>query len=154
MSDLSQQIDDIVKTIWSTLTDLPLQTEPVALDAIRSRGGPTVTGVVHVDGAWHGAVLLQCSDALARTITGAMFQHDRPQPEEVRDAIGEITNMVGGNVKALLPEPCTISLPSVTLGSDYDVAVVGSQPVAVTQLSCAGEPLVVILVERVGDASE
>jgi hypothetical protein len=32
----------------------------------------------------------------------------------VRDVAGEVANMIGGNLKALLPEPCRLSLPKVT----------------------------------------
>ena len=36
-------------------------------------------------------------------------------PEDFRDAISEIANIVGGNIKALLPEPCDLSVPSARL---------------------------------------
>ena len=33
---------------------------------------------------------------------------------EVVDALGELTNMIGGNVKSLLPAPSQLSLPMVS----------------------------------------
>ena len=33
--------------------------------------------------------------------------------EDVQDALGEVANVVGGNLKALLPEGSTLSLPVV-----------------------------------------
>jgi hypothetical protein len=33
--------------------------------------------------------------------------------EEIADALGELANVVGGNVKAVLPGPSTLGLPEV-----------------------------------------
>jgi len=69
-------------------------------------------------------------------------------PEEVTDALGELANMIGGNVKALLPEPCRISLPAVADGMDYRLSVPGARPVTAVTWSCESEPLMVRLLER------
>ena len=100
MAAIDADIKDIARTIWATLFELPLE------DGDAAQLGPesTVTSCVHIDGAWHGAVVLQCPLTLARTLTAAMFQADAaPELDEVHDALGELANMVGGNVKALLP---------------------------------------------------
>ena len=34
----------------------------------------------------------------------------------MRDAVGELANMVGGNIKALMPGSCQLSLPTVAEG--------------------------------------
>ena len=139
--------------IWATLFDLPLEG---AVDH-ELGGGPTVTSFVHIDGAWQGVVMLQCPMALAVTLTSSMFDgnvsSDNAPPQEVpeadvRDALGEIANMVAGNVKALLPEPCHISLPAVALGSDDTVSVPGTTPVASAPFTCDGHWIVITLLER------
>ena len=128
MLTIGADIEGIARTIWATLFDLPL--EP------RARGprlGPesSVTSFVHIDGAWHGALVLRCPMALARTLTAAMFQAEsttrpRRRPRRTRRA----RQHGGGNVKALLPAPSQISLPAVALGSDYEISVVGTSSVA------------------------
>ena len=141
-------IADIVSTIWSTLIDVPIE-----------RGGgdgpsddSTVTGIVHIEGAWHGAILVRCPLALASLVTDAMFQGDGdPSTEEVRDAVGELTNMVAGNVKALLPAPSAISLPTVAFGKQYEISVVGTRTVATVCFTSESHPLVVSVVQRSGD---
>lgn len=151
MSKIEADLEDIVRTIWQTLLGLPV--EPGRHGEL----GPdsTVTGIVHIDGAWHGAVLLQCPGRLAATLASAMFQSgDTPGRDEVRDALGELTNMVAGNAKALLPEPSAISLPVVAFGSDYEIDVVGTVVVARVPLVCDGLPLAVTLVQRSGDDNE
>ena len=44
---------------------------------------------------------------------------------EVVDALGELTNMIGGNVKSLLPAPSQLSLPMVS-DSVWPTTVPGS----------------------------
>jgi len=34
--------------------------------------------------------------------------------DEIGDALGELANVLGGNVKAMLPAPSTMSLPTVS----------------------------------------
>lgn len=145
------QIEDIVKMIWSTLLDVPIEKggAPGPSDA------STVTCVVSVDGAWHGAILLRCPLALATLVTTAMLQgDDEPTFDEVSDALGELTNMVAGNVKALLPQPSAISLPTVALGSHYEISVVGARTVATVALVSESYPLVVSIVQRSADVDK
>ena len=105
-----------------------------------------------VDGAWHGAIVVRCPLALASLVTAAMFQSDKdPTFEEVCDALGELTNMVAGNVKALLPQPSVLSLPTVAFGSQYEISVVGTRIVAAVPFMSESHPLVVSVVQRAGD---
>src|ERR1019366_6717354 len=112
---IDADIEEITGMIWESLFDFPL--ERVADAPID--GEPVVTGFVSIDGAWNGAIMVRCPIALATTLTTAMFQADNaPGFDDVRDALGELTNMVAGNVKALLPSPRNLSLPAVALGTD------------------------------------
>ena len=56
----------------------------------------------------------------ATAVTDAMLgldPGDGPRPaEDVADAVGELVNMIGGNVKSLMPGPSTLSLPLVRAG--------------------------------------
>ena len=69
--------------------------------------GQTVTGCVHVSGEWTGSVFLSCDLEVAAAAAEAMFAADPGSlsTDEVSDALGELTNMVGGNIKSLLPAP-------------------------------------------------
>jgi chemotaxis protein CheX len=150
MMMLDSEIEDIVKTIWSTLIDVPIQ----------RGGGDTsgdasmVTGIVNIDGAWHGAVLVRCPLVLATLVTAAMFQGDEdPTLDEVRDALGELTNMVAGNVKSLLPAPSVISLPTVAFGKQYEISVVGTHTVVTVSFMSESHPLVVSVVQHSADVN-
>lgn len=143
-------IREIAASIWETMFHSGLT--PATATAFD--GEPVVTGCVHIDGAWHGAVTLQCGDQLAGLLAAELFLADAPTKEQVWDTIGELTNMLAGNIKALLPEPSWISLPAVAFGSDYALSVMGAAPVAVVPLRSNDLPLVVTLLQRREPASE
>ena len=67
---------------------------------------------------------------------------------DLHDALGELTNMTGGNLKALLPEPCTLGLPVVVEGVDYRFRLPGSAPVRRSAFRVGDEPIVVTVLER------
>ncbi|GGC01781.1 chemotaxis protein CheX [Cellulomonas carbonis] len=72
---------------------------------------------VDVDGAAPGRVLLTTERDTATRITRALLMMDAGESvsdEDFRDALGEVANVVGGNVKALVPDPGALSLPQVT----------------------------------------
>lgn len=147
MSFMDDDIREIAVSIWETLFTHPLtaaaQTEPMS--------APAVTGCVHIEGEWNGAVMLQCDSVLAATLAGELFQSSTPSSDEVRDTVGELTNMLAGNIKALLTEPSRISLPTVALGEDYALTVVGTTAISTVALRCDDAPLLVTLLQRQPD---
>jgi chemotaxis protein CheX len=137
---------DITGTIWATLFEHALERRD---DDDDGGAASTVTSIVHIEGAWQGAVILRCSQALAATLTAEMLGGESaPTFDDIRDALGELTNMVAGNLKAMLPAPSSISLPTVVLGSDYEVDVPGASVVARVSFVSDGHPVVVMLVHR------
>jgi chemotaxis protein CheX len=149
MITIGADIEGITRTIWATLFDLPLELG----DAAGLGAESSVTSCVQIDGEWHGALVLKCPMALAQTLTAQMFQTESaPDLDDVRDALGELANVVGGNVKALLPAPSQISLPAVAIGSDYELSVIGTSKVASVSFRCDGHPLIVTLLQRSGPA--
>jgi chemotaxis protein CheX len=146
----STQVIEAIETIWSTMLGLSAEAQPNApamLDPIR----PNVyTCCIQISGKWEGAVTVECSNTLARRIAAIMFSSDplEVNSEQVMDALGEMTNMVGGNIKSLLPEPSRLSMPSVTKGSDYIFTVAGGRSLARLTFQCDGKPFQVAVIER------
>ncbi|KGM13836.1 hypothetical protein N869_09050 [Cellulomonas bogoriensis 69B4 = DSM 16987] len=72
---------------------------------------------VDVQGTTSGRVLLSTeratADDLARALLG-MEPDEEVSTEDFVDALGEVANVVGGNVKALVPDPGVLTLPQVT----------------------------------------
>jgi hypothetical protein len=61
---------------------------------------------------------------------------------------GELTNITGGNLKALLPEPCYLSLPAVADGSDYGLWILDSRLRTQLTFNCHDHPFQVTVLER------
>ncbi len=141
-------ICSMVQAIWETVLDLPACPCPEA--ALPARCERTVAGCVQITGPWEGTVAIHCGADTARRAAGIMFglSPEETGLSDVQDAMGELANMVGGNLKGLMPEGCQLSLPTVVEGSDFTLRVPGSRPVTRTAFSCDGRPMLVSLLER------
>lgn len=129
---LVEVVDDVLETFVGFIIDEP-QPSGTALP---------VTAFVQVTGTWTGSVLVSCSEELAASAAAAMF--DRPREdlehEDITDALGEVANMVGGSIKALMPEPSGLSLPTVIYGGG-EASVPGTELLHRLDRTCGGEPL-------------
>ena len=80
-----------------------------------------LTGCIQITGAFRGAVILIAPQAVAQSAAAAMFALDVSTVgmDEERDAIGELTNMIGGHVKSMVASPSQLALPAVVPGCDH-----------------------------------
>ena len=105
-------IQSIVEEAWSALVGedeylVPLPGDPVD-DAISSW--------VEVVGPWNGSVVITTARTTAEELSRCLLKEHAPpviDGEDVDDALGELANVVGGNVKAVLPGPSALGLPEV-----------------------------------------
>ena len=144
------ELDRITSEIWAAILGLPLHGRH-AIDAF-APDERVVTGVVQITGDFEGAVSLQLPEGLAHRAAQAMFGMEPPDvgDDEVADTVGELANMTGGNVKSAIGGHCTLSLPSVTSGRDYQVSVPGTAIRERIGLDCEGDLVVVAVLERNG----
>lgn len=105
-------IQQLVSDIWTTM--LGLDTHPC--DQLDWLNRDEWIGHVKIHGARELAVSLSGSDQMARMATAAMFDvnGDAATSDLLRDTWGELTNMVAGAFKSLLPGHCFLGLPTVT----------------------------------------
>ncbi|MEJ2154964.1 MAG: flagellar motor switch protein FliN [Desulfobacteraceae bacterium] len=86
-----------------------------------------MVGVVHYAGEVVGKLSLHVSQELAVLITTAMLGVESTElhgDEEVKDVLGELTNIVSGNLKSDFLNAdlsCVISTPNITRGSDFKI---------------------------------
>lgn len=68
---------------------------------------------VNISGNQAAVVQVATCDQAANAISSAMFGTESDQLEEsdVADAVCEIANMIGGNVKGILNDDCDLSIP-------------------------------------------
>jgi len=144
------EIAQIVRSIWTSILDRVVEVDESCCDGSWEVPGRSLTGCVQLTGDFEGATLLFCTASLARSLASVMFSEDPASlsSEEIRDALGELVNMVAGNIKPLLEGTSRLSLPSVVEGADYEVIVPGSRVVCRVGFRCEGEPLQVTFVER------
>jgi chemotaxis protein CheX len=76
------------------------------------------SAAVSVHGGWTGTVTVELSASVAQSLTRLMLaMGDEPlEDTDVADAVGELVNMVGGNIKSLMPGPSALTLPVVAAG--------------------------------------
>ena len=143
------EITELIGTIMSTAVDLEVRAlAPGATDA---RVQPVVEGAIQISGTWEGVVVVHASQVLASICAQRMFDLGATEPttEEVVDAFGELVNMAGGNIKALMSESGgRLSLPVVVRGDRYSVRVPGAHQMGRFEYACEGEPLVITVLER------
>ena len=73
--------------------------------------------------------------------------------DEIRDALGELTSITGGNLKSLMPGPSQLSIPAVVEGTDYRLILPESRRLVCVAFECEREPLWVTLIQREQDLS-
>lgn len=102
-----------------------------------------VTASIGVAGAWNGLAVLRCGVPAAGQIAGAMLDVDPAgaSADDCIDALGELVNILAGNVKSLLPKPSHLSLPQVVMGQ-AKVVWPGTTPLLTLRVTVNGEPTV------------
>jgi chemotaxis protein CheX len=105
-------------------------------------GADRLTAAVHLAGDWNGAVMLECDRDQACRFAGRFLSIDTPGTVDdvVRDVLGELANMIGGNLKSVLMRGIHISMPSVVDGSDYSLRVCGAAVRQRLAFQCAEGP--------------
>ena len=75
-----------------------------------------VSAWVDITGPWTGSVVLTCAPATAEALTECVLMTRPPtvvDDEDVADALGELANVLGGNIKSVLPGESRLGLPQV-----------------------------------------
>ncbi len=107
-----------------------------------------VTASIGLSGGWNGAVVFECSRQTACMLAGAMLQIEFDECDsDVKDVIGEITNMVAGNVSRFLSGSPALSPPCIVEGSDYSMDVLGVRELAKESMACQDKSIIVKVLE-------
>ena len=84
-----------------------------------------ISAVIGLTGEARGAVVISMKNDLAVKLTGILTNKSHEvEHDEVIDAVGEIVNIISGNVKGELEETfrLTISLPTIVTGKKHSIA--------------------------------
>ena len=145
----AHDVCQLLETIWSVMFGCEARTRCLAADSRRSTG--VTTGLVPISGAWNGAVALECPAAVGRQAASVMFDipPNRITAEQIYDALGELTNIISGNFKTLLPAGSHLGLPTVAEGQDYVLRFPGSQVLVRVAVETSAFPVQVTLLASV-----
>jgi len=113
MPYMEKEIIKYTQDVWGSLMDLSAHPIKESVQA----GSDFQQAIVQITGAWTGVVLLQCTPDLAHRITEKMYSMNPGAAtyQDKKDALGELANMIGGNIKSILPQPSYLSSPYVNL---------------------------------------
>jgi chemotaxis protein CheX len=141
---LDLQLDDIrvvTDDVWTSFLSTygPLEWSPVSLEEASSTG-ELVQASVAIHGDWSGTVTLEMAPATAETAARTMLHLDAVEDGDVTDALGELVNMIGGNIKSLLPSGSTLGLPIVSIAPLRPARSEGTEHYRV-ELTWAGTPI-------------
>ncbi len=147
MKPAPDQVRDIVRAVWSTQLGLDIQDGDAALF---DQGGETLTAAIHISGDFHGGIRAECSRPLIRRAAAVMFslREEDLTPDDERDVVGELTNVIAGNIKALIPGKNSLSLPTIVEGTDYQVSTLDVKSSDDLVFALDGELIVVTVLEH------
>lgn len=117
------EVERIVRDVLLTMTSY--ETNPS--EALYSPSTDRLTCAVFFAGAWKGGVILECALPMAFEFTSRLMRIPAPDRfnDDVCDALGELANMIGGNLKSVLPPGSSLSIPTVVEGSHYSLRICG-----------------------------
>ena len=122
---IRNSVSDTLTETFDTMLSMQLTPADAAEDAQLDED--RIVGAVNFAGEVVGTLSFQVSRPYSRMLTASMLgmEPDEEIDEEtIRDVIGELTNIVTGNLKTEFVDAglsCIISTPRITTGSDFKV---------------------------------
>lgn len=119
------EVEQIVQTVCGTM----LGVEVVRGDGDFTPDEECLVAAIQITGGWTGCVTLGLASTTARAVAAAMLQ--TPEADvtaaDQEDTAAELVNMIGGNLKSVLPGPSSLSLPTVVAGHHFGLRVQGAE---------------------------
>lgn len=122
--DLKPLIENALSDVFDTMLSKAIVPHP---GAAKANGDRAIVGSVGFAGKVMGNINIHISETFGRVIAAAMLGMEMDEidgEEEIFDVLGEVCNMVGGDLKSRLCDadlPCELSIPSITSGSDFNI---------------------------------
>ena len=122
--NLKELVINAVNNVFDMMLDMKVEISDA--DSQEIVDGNKIVGAVSFAGDLMGSVSIHVSDTFARIMAAAMLgmEVEEIEGEEINDVIGELSNMIGGDLKSRFCDlgfPCQLSIPSVTSGSDFKI---------------------------------
>ncbi|MFT4704358.1 MAG: chemotaxis protein CheX [Bradymonadia bacterium] len=111
MANIEQTFQDVISRIWTEAVG----TELTKVDLADAPLTDPLSASVPFLGDWEGDIEVQVDEDLARTVGAKMLfiDPDDLSDDDLKDALGEVTNMIGGSLRASLSTTCGLGTPTV-----------------------------------------
>ncbi len=140
---LARLIREATESVFSVMLGLPVEPGAVLRVEPTSDGYDGVIALVPLGGALIGSGRVVCGARLACQVSSAMLMTEHTAvTEEVLDAVGELANMIIGNVKTELEAtegPLALGLPTVIFGRNYRARSSAARDWLVAPFQCLDE---------------
>lgn len=115
------ELAQIVESVFKTMMCLELSECNHPWSPSQDR----LTATIHLAGDWPGVLALECGHKQACAFAARFLSMDPPAmvDDMVRDVLGELANMIGGNLKCVLAGGLRLSMPLVVDGADHNLRV-------------------------------
>ncbi len=122
IADIEGPIGKAVEEVFSTMLNSTVRPDNQA--TLPPPGEPQLAGCVSFVGQFSGVVRIYTSLAQACGMTCQLLGLEEKDLDNamVNDAMGEVTNMIGGSFKSHLCDcgyPCRLSIPSIVRGTNF-----------------------------------
>lgn len=127
---------ELASNVFELMLEIPVEGAP----ACDSPAQPTdYLSSIQMSGSTNLEVAVRAPEQTAKHIAATMFKEspDDLSEEDIRDAVGEITNMVGGNLKGLGDGDSKLTLPCVSRVSESS----RESPLSQVTVLLEGQPL-------------
>jgi chemotaxis protein CheX len=110
-SQLTTELIAIVGEVWDSFLLGDLEALPEAAHV----PGMVTCANVCLSGVWQGVLMVECEAEVAVKLSCVLLGMEPGEANDVdiADTLGEIANVIGGNLKNVLPGPTLMSLPVV-----------------------------------------
>ena len=146
--DIKDKIIESTIEIFSTMVMMDVTVEDENVEG-SGKLCDTITGLIGLAGTHKGVLAIHIPHPVAMAITSSFLGMDVSEINaDVEDAVGELANMLGGNVKTILTgngRDIDLSLPSTISGSSYHFQPSKDVDKVVVQFGTANGPFLVEL---------
>jgi chemotaxis protein CheX len=145
---------EMVEQVWEAYLD-PEGVSPL-MQTYDENQPSEVHSSVSITGSWSGHIVYASSRAAAQRAAAAFLamELDEVSEEDISDTLGELANIVGGNVKAMLPQGAQLSLPQVVLGPESSARYPNTERISGVYGLWDGEPVSISMWQSNTDTKE
>ncbi|MBU1564340.1 MAG: chemotaxis protein CheX [Proteobacteria bacterium] len=122
--ELRERIIESAKEIFSTMLMMEISATEDIMSGDTIPHIDSISGVIGLAGTHKGVLAIHLPNRVAMAVTSGFLGMDVDEiNSDVEDAVGELANMLGGNIKSILSEKgrdINLSMPTTISGRHYD----------------------------------